>query len=459
MNKKPNANSPDPAQPNPPSRVIGLDSHPDSFTAAVVVGPTPAGAVVEQMFNKLPIARLQSWAKAHTRIQDQIVLEASGNSFEVVRSLQAIGRNAKVLESAHLGKLKEAHANNDKISAVRIAKAYLAGTAKEVWVPDSKTQERRDWMHGHRKGVKRTTQLRNRIQSYLSDNGVRLDKPLAVALEQGRLTKQLKEAGKLSAPQQLVLEIYESDLCQAQQQRGRWVSLMAQEVLTDPQMLSLVRLCGVRDIVAFSVVAIVGDIKRFATPKKLVKYVGLNPAFDDSGEEQWSGGIGGHGRKDLRGLLIESAQAIMRTKHPLGKWGCKLLGRTSSLNLAVAAVARKLVVAIWYLLMGKWTTLEEIDQQLVVKISKILLHVDDQVLQALGKERDQLRQGAYESLKQGRIYTLDPSKRFTPLLAKTTPAASPKAQAAGASLTTVCPHCGKTTAGAKAGSGTKGSAK
>ncbi|MEI6394542.1 MAG: transposase, partial [Verrucomicrobiota bacterium] len=29
--------------------------------------------------------------------------------------------------------------------------------------------------------------------------------------------------------------------------------------------------------------AFVGDIKRFANPKKLVKYVGLNPAFDDSG--------------------------------------------------------------------------------------------------------------------------------------------------------------------------------
>jgi uncharacterized protein involved in exopolysaccharide biosynthesis len=36
--------------------------------------------------------------------------------------------------------LKEAHANNDKISAVRIGKAYLAGTAKTVWVPDLRTQ-------------------------------------------------------------------------------------------------------------------------------------------------------------------------------------------------------------------------------------------------------------------------------------------------------------------------------
>ena len=40
-------------------RVIGLDAHPDTFTAALVRGPTPAAAVVEQTFNKVPMAQLQ----------------------------------------------------------------------------------------------------------------------------------------------------------------------------------------------------------------------------------------------------------------------------------------------------------------------------------------------------------------------------------------------------------------
>src|SRR5467141_4800641 len=154
-------------------RVIGFDFHPDSFTAAILRGPTPAAALVEKTFNKVPLAQLQSWAKKHTSAQDLFVLEASGNSFQVVRTLAAVERQAKVLESCQMGKLKEAHANNDKISTVRIGKAYLAGTAKEVWVPDLKTQEWRDWFHAHRKSVKRTTQMNNRVLSYLSDNGVR----------------------------------------------------------------------------------------------------------------------------------------------------------------------------------------------------------------------------------------------------------------------------------------------
>jgi hypothetical protein len=114
-------------------RVVGLDGHPDSFTAALLRGPTPA-AIVEKVFNKVPLSQLESWAQKHTTEQDLFVLETSGNSFQIARTLTELGRQSKVLESCQLGKLKEAHANNDKISAVRIGKAYLAGTAKEVWV-------------------------------------------------------------------------------------------------------------------------------------------------------------------------------------------------------------------------------------------------------------------------------------------------------------------------------------
>lgn len=150
-------------------RVIGLDGHPDSFTAAILRGPSPAAAVVEKFFNKLPLGQLSRWAQKHTSPTDRIVLEASGKSFQIVRTLAQVGRQALVLESCQVGKLKETHANNDKISAVRIGKAYLAGTAKIVWVPDLKTQERRDVFHAHRKCVKRCTQMRNRLRSYLSD--------------------------------------------------------------------------------------------------------------------------------------------------------------------------------------------------------------------------------------------------------------------------------------------------
>jgi transposase len=400
---------------NPKRRVIGFDSHPDSFTAALLRGPTPAAAITEKVFNKIPMNQLQGWAQKHTIPEDLFVLEASGNSFAVVRTLAAIGRKAKVLESCQLGKLKEAHANNDKISAVRIGKAYLAGTAKEVWVPDPKTQEWRDWFQAHKKAVKRTTQMRNRILSYLSDNGVRFQPGINLA-EGEAGAEQIRAARQWSARQSQVLDIMLMELRHAEEQRQHWRRLIAQEVLADPLLLSIVRLCGVRDQVAFALGAIIGEIKRFANPRKLVKYIGLNPAFDDSGEGEWSGGIGGHGRKDLRSLLIESAQSILRSSHPLAKWGKKLVARKGSIKLAVAAIARKLIVAIWYLMMGRWTPLEEIDKRLAAKLSKIITNVGPEGLKKLGKTRRAFRDEIHQSIKSGRNYEMDPHKKFVPTL-------------------------------------------
>ena len=422
---------------HPVERLISLDCHPDTFTAAMLRGPTPAAAVVEKVFNQIPIKQLESWAKKNTTAQDLFVLEASGNSFKVVRTLAKHQRQAKVLESCHLGKLKEAHANNDKISAIRIGKAYLAGTAKEVWVPDLHTQEQRDLFHAHRKAVKRTTQARNSLLSYLSDNGVRLKQGTRLANDP-ETEKMLRAAAEWTQWQWRVLQGLLMQLQQAEQQRQHWRNLIAQQVVETPELLSLVRLCGVRELVAFALGAFIGDIKRFKDPKKLVKYVGLNPSFDDSGQSQWSGGVGAQGNNHLRSLLVQGAQAILRcSQSPLAKWGRKLMAKKGSKNLAVCAVARKLTVAVWYLMMGRWTPLEKIDDQLCIKLNKILQQAHPK---KSAKERKALRDEAHQRLANRsaaaratvpgdheqhqnagvKVYVLDPNKKFTPKVSKTT---------------------------------------
>src|SRR5260370_8936954 len=132
-----------------------------------------------------------------------------------------------------LGKLKEAHANNDKISAVRIGKAYLAGTAKEVWVPDAKTQEWRDWFHAHRKATKRTTQMSARVRSYLSDNGVRLKKNSRLT-HIGGVEAQIRKAREWSPRQWQGVAIPPPELPPAPQQLRHWRSPTAPELPNHP---------------------------------------------------------------------------------------------------------------------------------------------------------------------------------------------------------------------------------
>lgn len=403
---------------NPPAtpvaRVIGLDAHPDTFTAAVLHGPTPAAAITEKTFDKVPLGNLKSWARSHTTELDTVVLEASGNSFYIARTLQALGRKTLVLESCHLGKLKEAHANNDRISAVRIAKAFLAGTAKTVWIPDPKTQERRDLFHHHRKLVKRFTQTVNRLRSFLSDQGVRLASDFHIDFTDA-FTEHLHQLHPWPPLQRQILDGLLLEGRQAREQREHWSAVIALQVASDPLLLSLVRLTGIRDIVAFALGACIGDIQRFAAPKKLVKYIGLNPAFDDSGEGTWSGGIGGHGHKPLRALLMEAAQSILRSpKDALAQWGRKLLARKGAYNLAVAAVARRLVVCVWYLMMGRAEPVDQIDTKLRAKLGKIAGKVGPSVLEGLRKDRRSLRKDMEQSLRQGRVYLLHPRRAFVP---------------------------------------------
>jgi hypothetical protein len=63
---------------------------------------------------------------------------------------------------------------------------------------------------------------------------------------------QIRQAREWSGRQWQVIEILLAELRQADQQRQHWHRLIAQEVLAEPDLLSLVRLCGVREIIALS---------------------------------------------------------------------------------------------------------------------------------------------------------------------------------------------------------------
>jgi hypothetical protein len=110
--------------------------------------------------------------------------------------------------------------------------------------------------------------------------------------------------------------------------------------------------------------------------------------------------------------LIEAAHAILRSRDALALWGKKLLRRKGQVKLVVAAMARKLAVAIWYLMKGRWTPLEEIDERLEIKVGKMLTGVGTAALKKLGKTRKALREEIHASLKAGRTYFLDPNLKL-----------------------------------------------
>ena len=367
----------------PQGRVIGLDMHPDVFSAAALSGRDAARARVEQCWDRRQSSELERWART-LQSADLVVLEASGNTFATTERLRALGVPTVVMESQRAGQIRKTYCANDRSDAVKLARIYLSGLAHFVWEPDARTRERREVLHAYGKAVTTSTRTRNRLKSYLSDHAVRLGKGIRLTRASGEAT--VLASRHWSALQQLLIKEMLADLRGAQERRKRMEALMARDVAADPKLLRLVRLLGVRHIIAFAIGAVIGDITRFANPKKLVAYLGLAPTVDRSGNGgRGREGLVSFGRGDLRHLLIQSAQnALTQRSSPLHAWGWKLVMRKSSKNVAVAAVARKLTVSIWYLMRGLFPSLTRIDESLQAKLGKLATAVGVPTIRSLG---------------------------------------------------------------------------
>jgi len=364
-------------------RIIGLDMHPDVFAAAALsVDARQQNA--DWVQDRLSTAQLENWAKKQLRKEDTVVLEASGNSFEVAARLHALGHTAVVLESAQAGKIRDNFCNDDRHSAVKLAKVYRSGLAKEVWQPDAKTREYREVFFAHRNAVKDATRCRNRIRSFLNEHCVRLKTGVRLTEPGG---EAVAKAAKAWTPLQveLLTDAFEQ-LRQVEARRKRLERIMVKELVANPRWASLWRLMGIRHRVAFALMAMLGDVHRFATAKKLVGYLGLAPRKDQSGNDKKGHdcGVGKFGRGDVRGLLIQSAHnALIQRDSPFHKWGWKLLVKKHR-NQAAAAVARKITVAVWHLLMGHFTPLLEVTDHLRAKLLRLATVIGKDGIKTLG---------------------------------------------------------------------------
>jgi transposase len=363
-------------------KVIGLDAHPYLFSAAALSGSDALHAQTEWCVDRVDLKKLEQILKKRTQPGDTIVLEASGNSFAIAERLFAIGLHPIVLESQMVGKVGKAYCATDKVDAVKIARVYLSGLAHEVWVPNAQAGQRRELFFAHRNAVGDSVRARNRIWAFLNQHckkrprGLRLGAPTALA--------NLLALKAWTELEQTLLKELVQTFQEAEARRKRFRAMIAEEVVNDPQILKMIRLLGIREKVAFALAAFIGTIERFENPKKLVAFFGLNPSVCRSGIGGGNGPLSGYGRSDVRALLIQAAQAILRCgQGPTHKWAVALKMRKGT-NIAVAALARKLVVSVWYLLKGFFTPMTEINAHIQVKMHKIASEIGKTRIHEMG---------------------------------------------------------------------------
>ena len=113
-----------------------------------------------------------------------------------------------------------------------------------------------------------------------------------------------------------------------------------------PVATSLQAMRGVALVAAVTVVAEVGDFRRFTNARQLMAYLGLVPRRHQSGEVDYTGSISKCGDRRMRTLLYEAAN-VMLTRYKgslkLKDWAFAIAKR-STMRKARIALARRLAI-------------------------------------------------------------------------------------------------------------------
>jgi len=133
---------------------------------------------------------------------------------------------------------------------------------------------------------------------------------------------------------------------------------------------------GIGRKVAPSVIAEIGDVNRFENASKLASWAGLCPSVYQSSGLNLTGHITRQGSKYLRYMMVEAAHAVSRMKHGKLASFYQRIKMKKGGQVALVALARKMLTIIWHLLKNKEKYTEE-DYEKKVKNIKAEYHTQN----------------------------------------------------------------------------------
>jgi len=251
-----------------------------------------------------------------------------------------------VVHPPHVALIVRAQVKTDKKAALTLAQLHAAGLLPGVWIPPVEVRELRALIAHRRKMVRLASIAKCRLHALLHSHDIELPEGFEPFADDMR---PWWEALPVSPLERCCLRSDLETLDFARKQVVQIELTIKELAAKDENVPLLVQLPGVGLINAITILAAIGDIRRFPTAKQLVGYAGLGARVHDSGMTHATGRITKAGRKDLRSAVVEAANhAIMH--HPRWKVEFSRLEPRLGRSKAVVAIARKMLVVIWHLL-------------------------------------------------------------------------------------------------------------
>jgi transposase len=322
-------------------RVVGMDIH-RSFAQVAILED---GRVEQELRVDLVRHRLVSFAETLGR-EDEVVIEATGNSAAVERLMRPYLRRVVVANPRLVRAIAYARVKTDKIDAAILAKLHASGFLPEVWVADDETLRRRRQIAERMGVLEQSVRLKGRIQAVLHANLI----PRYQGHLFGKAGRRWLDGLPLSGDERAILARLVQELEHVTARLAELDKALAQQALDDPRAVRLMTIPGISSVVASTVLASIGEIARFPTPEKLGSYFGLTPKVRQSGDRPARHGrISKQGNAFARKMLVEAAWSARTAPGPLRAFFVRVHSKRGA-QAAAVATARKLAVMIWHVL-------------------------------------------------------------------------------------------------------------
>jgi transposase len=270
--------------------------------------------------------------------------EACYGTSWLLELLEDYGFTPHLVHPSRCKAIASARLKNDKVDAAILAQLLRADLLPEAWIAPPAVRQLRALLRHRVALIRLRTRLRNRIHAIVADYGY--DRPGGgYWTGPGRAWLAALDLPAVSR------ELVEDDLGLIDALQGRIDRLdweIRQRARSDPRVKVLTQLPGVGPFTALVILAEAGDIRRFASARKLASWAGLTPTVRGSDRVAHYGHISKEGSVWLRWVLCEAAQTAKR--HPDFAASFQVIAKRRGRKIATTAVARKLITRAWHLL-------------------------------------------------------------------------------------------------------------
>jgi transposase len=355
------------------TKFIGLDVSKENIAVAVADEGRGEPRFIGMFPHTVEAVRSLVHRLASDGVELEFCYEAGPTGYGLYRLLRAMDMQCTVVAPSLIPVRQGDRVKTDKRDALRLAQLFRAGELVAVFVPNEENESLRDLVRAREDAVEDRTRARHRISKFLLRHNRRPETKLRAW---GAMYRRWLDGLKWTdRREQVVFQEYLHHLDEIEGRLKRLeaaIHLEATESERAPVIQALQTLKGVAEVIATSLVAEVGEFRRFRNPKQLMAYAGLVPSEYSSGVSRKQGRITKSGNSHLRRVLGEAAwcyrhkpaikgkirkrqegqspkiqDIAWRAQDRLHRKYMKMISRGKHHNVAVTSVARELLGFVW----------------------------------------------------------------------------------------------------------------